>query len=145
MQQTVPSTTAAHSRGRARYRRAVSMLALSAGLVLGGAACGGGTANPVAPVPASGASGNVTAGGPGSGGSGPSGSGQRSTGSFSLTFARCMRAHGVPDFPDPSGQPGQLGPGSGIDATSPPFQAALNGACESLAPPGWVGSGKATR
>jgi hypothetical protein len=35
-----------------------------------------------------------------------------------------MRAHGVPDFPDPNGQAGQLGPGSGIDPNSPQFQSA---------------------
>jgi hypothetical protein len=56
-----------------------------------------------------------------------------------------MRAHGVPDFPDPNGQADQLGPGSGFDPNSPQFQATLNGPCESLAPPGWVGSGKVTR
>lgn len=140
MQQTVPSATAARGQDTARRRRAVLMLAVSAGFVLGAAACGDAPANPVAPASVSGASGNVTAGGTGS-----SGSGQRTAGSFSVAFARCMRAHGVADFPDPHGQAGQLGPGSGIEPNSPQFQAALNGPCESLAPPGWVGSGKATR
>ncbi len=140
MQQTLPSTAAAHGQDKARVRRAVLMLAASAGLALSAAACGGARANPVASASSSGVGGNVTAGGAGS-----DGSGQRTAGSFSLAFARCMRAHGVPDFPDPNGQTGQLGPGSGIDPDLPQFQSALNGPCESLAPPGWVGSGKVTR
>jgi hypothetical protein len=112
-------------------------LALLTSLALGAAACGGGVANP-APS-ASGVAGTVT--------SGPGGSGQHSSGSFSLAFAMCMRAHGVPDFPDPDGQAGQLGPGSGIDPGSPRFQSALNGPCKPLAPPGWLstGSGPITR
>jgi len=47
-----------------------------------------------------------------------------------LAMARCMRAHGVPDFPDPtvhSGSNGgtlvQMG-GPGVDPSSPAFQAA---------------------
>jgi hypothetical protein len=53
-----------------------------------------------------------------------------------LRFARCVRAHKVPNFPDP----GSLGPGQGIgflidrntlDRHSPALQAALR-ACESL-------------
>jgi hypothetical protein len=70
--------------------------------------------------------------------------GNSDSGTFSLAFAKCMQAHGVPAFPDPDGQAGQLGPGSGIDPNSPQFQSALNGPCLSLAPPGWVGSGKVT-
>jgi hypothetical protein len=46
-----------------------------------------------------------------------------------LEFAKCMRANGVPDFPDPqteaAGGPGLLiGPDSGIDPNSPTFKAA---------------------
>ncbi|HEY6788549.1 MAG TPA: hypothetical protein VI365_14690 [Trebonia sp.] len=140
MQQTVPSTAAVHGQDKARVRRAVIMLAASAGLALSAAGCGGSRANPAASASPSGAGRNVTADGAGS-----DGSGQRTAGSFSLAFTRCMRAHGVPDFPDPNGQAGQLGPGSGIDPDSPQFQSALNGPCESLAPPGWVGAGKVTR
>ncbi len=143
MQQTAHSTTTDHGKDKARLRRAVLMLAASAGLALSAAACGGGPADPAAS--ASGETGNVTAGGAVKGdGEAGGGSGQRSAGSFSLAFARCMRAHAVPDFPDPNGQSGQLGPASGIDPNSPQFQSALNGPCESLAPPGWVGSGKVT-
>ena len=47
-----------------------------------------------------------------------------------LAFSACMRAHGVPDFPDPqiSGGHVQLkihaGPGTGLDPSSPVFQKA---------------------
>lgn len=42
-----------------------------------------------------------------------------------LGFSRCMRAHGVANFPDPNGQGvTELGPGSGVDPRSPAFQAA---------------------
>jgi hypothetical protein len=148
MQQAVHRTVTAPGQDKARLRGTVLMLAVSAGLALGAAACDGTQANPAAS-----ATGNTGTGGrPGPVTAGPNGaehrvngSGQRSSGSDSLAFARCMRAHGVPDFPDPNGQPGQLGPGSGIDPNSPQFQSALNGPCKSLAPPGWLGSGKVTR
>jgi len=50
--------------------------------------------------------------------------------SQALAMARCMRSHGVPNFPDPkfrSGPNGGVGVelgGSGIDPNSPAFQAA---------------------
>jgi hypothetical protein len=54
-----------------------------------------------------------------------------------LAFARCMRSHGVPNFPDPkvSGNNLQLGgPGrQGFDPNSPQFQAAQS-ACKSSLP-----------
>jgi hypothetical protein len=43
-----------------------------------------------------------------------------------LKFARCMRANGVPDYPDPTGS-NQVGHStSGIDMNSPTFQTAAN-------------------
>jgi len=42
-----------------------------------------------------------------------------------LTFARCMRAHGVPNFPDPSfsGGPGKaVSPPAGMNPTAPAFK-----------------------
>jgi hypothetical protein len=87
---------------------------------------------------ASSSSGNVSSSNK-SGAQGNSGSG-----TFSLAFAKCMQTHGVPTFPDPDSRAGQLGPGSGIDPSSPQFQSAINGPCLSLAPPGWVSSGKVT-
>src|SRR5262245_18620999 len=73
--------------------------------------------------------------------SGSVGASANSAGTFSVEFARCMRAHGVPNFPDPTGQAGELGPNSGIDPGSTQFQTALNGPCKSLAPPQWLDSG----
>lgn len=123
-----------------RLRRAVLILTTSASLAVSAAACGGRAARPGSSATAP--TGKTTTDGVRTG---AGGSGQHATGSFSLAFARCMRAHGVPDFPDPDGQPGQLGPSSGIDPASPKFRAASTGPCKSLAPPGWVGSGKVTR
>jgi hypothetical protein len=56
-----------------------------------------------------------------------------------LQFARCMRAHGISNFPDPqvsSGPGGGVGiriggPGSGLDSNSPAFKSAQQ-ACGSL-------------
>lgn len=58
-----------------------------------------------------------------------------------LAFARCMRAHKVPNFPDPtvrnsgSGSSITMSSGSGVDPKSPLFQAAAR-ACRSLLPGG---------
>jgi hypothetical protein len=49
-----------------------------------------------------------------------------------LNFAKCMRKHGIPNFPDPSSRGGpQSVTNYGIDPNSPTFQAA-NRACSSL-------------
>jgi hypothetical protein len=72
-------------------------------------------------------------------------SGNQTTGNYSVAFAECMRAHGVPKFPNPNGNGLPPGADSGVNPASPAYQAALNGPCESLAPAGWVGSGPVTR
>jgi hypothetical protein len=53
-----------------------------------------------------------------------------------LKFSRCMRSHGVANFPDPNGQ-GQIGidSASGIDPGSPTFQSAMQ-ACRKNLPNG---------
>lgn len=69
-----------------------------------------------------------------------------------LKFAACMRAHGVPNFPDPQLNQGKvairIGPNSGIDPQSPQFQAAQK-ACQSELPgkagPGSNGKAGTTR
>ncbi|MGH2833579.1 MAG: hypothetical protein ACRDK2_12470 [Solirubrobacteraceae bacterium] len=52
-----------------------------------------------------------------------------------LKFSACVRSHGVPNFPTPRVEGGQvhlgIRPGSGLDINSPQFQAALK-ACQSL-------------
>jgi hypothetical protein len=98
-------------RRRARPRRA-GLLATAAGLAVLAAACSAGPAQP-----------GAGAGSPGSAGSGP------------LAYSRCMRAHGISDFPDPnpSGGLSLPGPGNGGDLlqTNPKNQAAQK-ACQSL-------------
>jgi hypothetical protein len=51
-----------------------------------------------------------------------------------VAFAACMRSHGVPGFPDPD-RSGRIGTGSGVDPSSPQFQAAAK-TCQSLRPAG---------
>jgi hypothetical protein len=54
-----------------------------------------------------------------------------------LKFSQCMRAHGLPNFPDPKVLNGgigiRIGPGTGLDPSSPQFQAAQQ-ACLKLLP-----------
>jgi len=71
--------------------------------------------------------------GTGAGSAGGGGSAKHSE----LAFSRCMRAHGISDFPDPSSQGGIAlngGPGSDLNPSSPLFKAA-NSACKPLLPP----------
>jgi hypothetical protein len=104
-------------------------------------ACGSGSASGSSTTTSAGSgTGVVTRPGSGSG----SQSGNTTTGSYSVVFAECMRAHGVPKFPNPNGERSQLGPDSGVNLGSRAFQAAVNGPCKSLAPAGWVSSGPVT-
>jgi hypothetical protein len=59
-----------------------------------------------------------------------------------LAYSRCMRSHGVHDFPDPTTSPGgavaiqiNRGPGSDLEPTNPTYEAA-NHACRALEPSG---------
>lgn len=61
-----------------------------------------------------------------------------------VVFARCMRAHGLTNFPDPTGGGGiQLNASSGLNPQSPGFQAAQK-ACSRYLPGGGPGSVKPT-
>jgi hypothetical protein len=67
----------------------------------------------------------------------------------SRQFAKCMRANGVPDFPDPKGDSGATGGDrlEGVDTNSPEFKAGQQ-KCEKLVPrptggPGGPGGGAA--
>jgi hypothetical protein len=64
-------------------------------------------------------------------------SGASSKANTGLRFADCMRANGVPNFPDPQGGGGgiQIPAGSGINPQSPAFQAAQK-TCFKLLPGG---------
>lgn len=59
--------------------------------------------------------------------------------SQAVKFSGCMRAHGVPNFPDPttsgSGIQLRVGPSSGVDPRSPAFRSAQQ-ACAKLLPGG---------
>lgn len=53
-----------------------------------------------------------------------------------VAYSECMRAHGIPDFPDPNANGGitiHSAPGSDLNPDSPAFQSAQN-ACKSLQP-----------
>jgi len=107
-------------------------------VLLVAAGCGGGGKSPsVASI------GGTTTASSSRGAAPPAGSAQ-SSGGANLTiklqngekFSQCMRASGVPNFPDPSAS-GELsiGSGSGIDPRSPKFQAAMQ-KCRKLLPNG---------
>jgi hypothetical protein len=102
-----------------RARRPATVLAVLAAVVMLAVACGGGSKGP----------GVASAGSntPTSGGSSSSGSPRQSA----VAYARCMRLHGVPDFPDPDSQ-GHFNAPPNLNA-SPQFQAAQQ-ACKDLLP-----------
>jgi hypothetical protein len=63
-----------------------------------------------------------------------------------LAFSRCMRAHGVTNFPDPTAGKGiqlRITPNSGINPFSPSFKAA-QASCHELLPGGGPASGRPT-
>lgn len=140
--------TSSHSRWRAgRWRGTGALLALLGGIALtaGGCSLPGDTGGPGTAASRTGGPISTSAGpaqrGQGSATNGGQSSGDRTAvGSYSADFARCMRANGVPSFPDPGGQ-GPFAPGSSVDPSSSTYQAVLNGPCRSLAPPAWMGSG----
>ena len=69
------------------------------------------------------------------GGSGPSPAEAQQIKPQALQYARCVRSHGVPNFPDPASDGRIPDPASvGIDQGSPKFQAA-NQACGKYRPP----------
>jgi hypothetical protein len=69
------------------------------------------------------------------GGSGPTPAQVQQVKAQALQFSRCVRAHGVPSFPDPDSTGRIPDPASvGIDQGSPKFEAA-NQACRKYRPP----------
>jgi hypothetical protein len=64
-------------------------------------------------------------------------------GSGPLAFAKCMRANGVPNFPDPQPGRGALFDSSGLDPSSPAFQGA-QAKCRKLMGGGPPGPGMTT-
>lgn len=128
-----------HRPRRGRVEFALAALASIAFLV---GACGSGPASSSSTTTVGGAaSGTGVVTRSGSGGQ----AGHRTAGGYTVAFAQCMRAHGMPKFPNPKGSGNGLDPGNGVDPSSSVYQAALNGPCESLAPAGWVSSGPVTK
>jgi hypothetical protein len=68
------------------------------------------------------------------GGSGPTQAQVQQYRNTMLVYARCMRAQGISDFPDPDSR-GHLniGPGTDVDVNTPQFQAAFQ-ACQHVLP-----------
>jgi hypothetical protein len=80
----------------------------------------------------------------GSAASGGTGTSAKASPSTFLQFSKCMRAHGVPSFPDPSSSGGiHITLGSGLHPQSPAFQAAMK-ICRPRLPGGGPGAIKAT-
>ncbi len=107
---------------RQRLGRSITVTAALLGLVLVAAACGG-SKSPGGASAAAGAASSVA---------------------FAkfLAFSRCVRSHGISDFPDPTTSPGgavaiqtQGGPGSDFDPNIPRLEAAKQ-ACQPLLPSG---------
>jgi hypothetical protein len=128
-----------------RGRGAFALAALAGIAFLVGACGGGGPASSSSTTTGGATSGTGVVIRSGSGSGSQSGNNTTTTGGYSVAFAGCMRAHGVPKFPNPNGSPNQLGPDSGVNPSSAAYQAALNGPCESVAPAGWVASGPVTK
>jgi hypothetical protein len=103
---------------------AVAVAVLSAGVL--GSACGGGAPPGVATLSGHSDTSSTT-------GSTATGTKQHDA----LAYSKCMRSHGVKNFPDPgggaTGGPIRISSGSGIDPNSPTFQAAQK-VCQSLLP-----------
>jgi hypothetical protein len=116
---TMNQTTGDRRWCRARARRA-GVLAVTAGLVLLTAACGGSPSSTGSP-PSAGSAGSPNAGG--------------SANSQLLAFARCVRSHGVPDFPDPESN-GHFPKGVHLGVSDSVVRAAED-ACRNLLPAGF--------
>jgi hypothetical protein len=108
------------------------------GLVLGGAvlASGCGGSSPSASVAHLGTTTTLR---PATGSTGPSGKSNDGP----LAYAQCMRAHGIPGFPDPNAQGGFSSggsPNSDLNPDSPGFQNA-NADCQRFTPTSGIGHG----
>jgi len=113
---------------RAARGRALAVAAAVAGLSLLAAGCGGSGSPSIASVGTTASSTAATGGAAGS--ASPPTATQLQQGL--LKYAECMRAKGVPGFPDPSPSGGfQIAQGSGVDPSSPAFKTAQT-ACRKL-------------
>jgi hypothetical protein len=122
---------AAGSRKRVWQRKPLPLAALVASTALGLAACGGG-GSPSPGVAGSGSTTSTVAAPSANSGSLAPPAGFEA---HALEYSRCMRAHGIAKFPDPTSNGIAISRSSGIDPNSPQFQAADH-ACKSLLPGG---------
>jgi len=137
-----------HPRRLTRLPRArlLTGAAIMSGVLVAG--CGGGSGSPTvaklgssttstssaASTSAATTSTSSTATGGGAASSGPPA--QAALGAGQLAYSKCVRANGVPNFPDPTAGGGLLIPvGAGIDPSSPVFKAA-QAKCQNLLPGG---------
>lgn len=109
--------------------RAVTVVLASSAVALAG--CGSSSSGTTTDGPASAGSGATPA------------SGQAANSAQAAKYSQCMRAHGVPDFPDP-GSNGRISlkvtKGSDLDPNSAAYKSAQQ-SCKSLQPPGLGGGG----
>jgi hypothetical protein len=123
-----------HTKRRTSLRVCLlSTAALLSGVLVAG--CGGSSPGPtVARLGGATASGSTAAGGGGAAGS--AASSPSALDSDALAYAKCMRASGVPSFPDPRAGGGFLfRAGAGMNPSSPGFKAA-QAKCHKLLPGG---------
>lgn len=110
--------------------------------VLLAAGCGGSSPSGIASIATT--TSQRTAGATAAAGAASSGSGQEQRQQDALKYSQCMRANGVPGFPDPSSTGGiEIPIGSGIDPSSPAFESA-QAKCQKLRPGGGLAPGAAT-
>jgi hypothetical protein len=110
---TMNETAASRWPGR-KARARLGLLAVTAGLALSAVACSSSPSSSSAPASGSGAASEPATG--------------------MLAYAQCVRAHGVPNFPDPDAN-GQE-PASTKNLASGPHFATANNACRHLVPGG---------
>jgi hypothetical protein len=127
----MPARTQTVRPARSHQARLLALTTLAIGVLLAG--CGGSSAHLTAATAdgATGAGPTSATGGATNSGSTASGTG----GPSGLAFARCMRAHGVPNFPDPSPGGGLVFDPAGINPSSPAFESA-HARCQQLLPAG---------
>ncbi|HEY1516497.1 MAG TPA: hypothetical protein VGF91_08765, partial [Solirubrobacteraceae bacterium] len=114
-----------------RKRRPLAALVLVSAIAVIGAGCGSNTSTGTASGSADRGSNAGTAN---SGGS--AGTTQATKREKAVKFAECVRAHGVPHFPDPDAT-GNFN--FGVDVSAAVFTNAVN-ACKALQPPGTLSS-----
>jgi hypothetical protein len=119
-----------------RKRRPLAALVLVSAIAVIGAGCGSNTSTGTASGSAD--RGN-NAGTANSGGS--AGTTQATKREKAVKFAECVRAHGVPHFPDPDAT-GNFN--FGVDVSAAVFTNAVN-ACKALQPPGTLSSKRSTK